>query len=682
MPTVESVKAKIQGLINKANAATSRADTQLSPAVDALIAGYGSGGEGGFIDVTELPTEDINEDAVYRLTEEKELTLWLAAYMEGAEFNMSLEDFFTMMGMNSTLTLTVVETLPDIMTPTIPGDNIYNCYILESTGIAYISYDGTSATAVPLGEEMLAPGADKGWINSADDIVIDTSTDNASLYTIRHGAQQGLFTYSDGWYELEKTLETTEKPREPRVYMIVDGEAVDFLEYAENSGGSIDVDDIYFVDELPLSKDGMYVLNATGFLYLVSGGRAILITDVFSGNVCYGWVDSVEEMDTTKSGAVYALRGSKTDVIYKVGENGTTNEVYIHENDEWQEYVEPTPTQEKTVDITENGTMEAVPDEGYALSKVIINTNVESSGGDGAAIARSIVDGTITEYSDSEATTVRQYAFYGCSALQRVSAPKAGQVGQFAFHYCGALQSVEFPEAWRIGSYAFEACTAITSINLPKATSLDSYAFYSCFALKSVNLPKAQGLGTNSFQKCTSLSSIDLPKATSVGSSSFSECGKLTSVNLPEITKVRSTAFNSCVSLTNVNIPKATAIESSAFLRCESLLTMDLPTVEDIYAGAFDSCGRLTRLILRTSSGSLCKLRNSSAFNNCYHYHGTVNETYNPNGDKDGYIYVPRALVDSYKSATNWSTFATQFRALEDYTVDGTITGALDENKI
>lgn len=40
------------------------------------------------------------------------------------------------------------------------------------------------------------------------------------------------------------------------------------------------------------------------------------------------------------------------------------------------------------------------------------------------------------------------------------------------------------------------------------------------------------------------------------------------------------------------------------------------------------------------------------------------------------------ALVDSYKAATNWSTYADQIRALEDYTVDGTTTGALDETKI
>lgn len=39
-------------------------------------------------------------------------------------------------------------------------------------------------------------------------------------------------------------------------------------------------------------------------------------------------------------------------------------------------------SQEKTVEITENGTTEVVPDSGYALSKVTVNTNVESSGGD------------------------------------------------------------------------------------------------------------------------------------------------------------------------------------------------------------------------------------------------------------------------------------------------------------
>ena len=54
----------------------------------------------------------------------------------------------------------------------------------------------------------------------------------------------------------------------------------------------------------------------------------------------------------------------------------------------------------------------------------------------------------------------------------------------------------------------------------------------------------------------------------------------------------------------------------------------------------------------------------------------------------NGYIYVPRALLSDddetkdYRRATNWSTYAAQFRALEDYTVDGTTTGELDKTKI
>lgn len=42
------------------------------------------------------------------------------------------------------------------------------------------------------------------------------------------------------------------------------------------------------------------------------------------------------------------------------------------------------PEQEKTVEITENGTVEVLPDDGYALSKVTVNVDVTSSGdGDG-----------------------------------------------------------------------------------------------------------------------------------------------------------------------------------------------------------------------------------------------------------------------------------------------------------
>ena len=82
----------------------------------------------------------------------------------------------------------------------------------------------------------------------------------------------------------------------------------------------------------------------------------------------------------------------------------------------------------------------------------------------------------------------------------------------------------------------------------------------------------------------------------------------------------------------------------------------------------FANMNGLKALLLRNES--LCSLSNTNAFSNSTVKTGT------------GYIYVPATLVDSYKAATNWSTYASQFRALEDYTVDGTITGELDESKI
>lgn len=49
-------------------------------------------------------------------------------------------------------------------------------------------------------------------------------------------------------------------------------------------------------------------------------------------------------------------------------------------------------------------------------------------------------------------------------------------------------------------------------------------------------------------------------------------------------------------------------------------------------------------------------------------------------------VYVPEALLDSYKSATNWSSYYAQgkvdFKAIEDYTIDGTVTGEFDYEKI
>ena len=176
-------------------------------------------------------------------------------------------------------------------------------------------------------------------------------------------------------------------------------------------------------------------------------------------------------------------------------------------------------------------------------------------------------------------------------------------------------------------------------------------------------------LGAGAFVNCQKLETVDLPSVTSANQDIFGNCHALTSVNLPELQNVSSAMFYVCRSLPSIVLPKATVLRSNCFSYCASLTTVDLSAGVTIHTNAFAPCIAITRLILRNAE-TVASLVNTNAFNG------------SPIASGTGYIYVPSALLDSYKAATNWSTYAAQFRALEDYTVDGTTTGALDETKI
>lgn len=166
-----------------------------------------------------------------------------------------------------------------------------------------------------------------------------------------------------------------------------------------------------------------------------------------------------------------------------------------------------------------------------------------------------------------------------------------------------------------------------------------------------------------------SLETVNLPKCTNIGLYSFSNCSMLHTLNAPLCTNVSAYAFQNCYELLNLNLPKVGSIFVGCFQKNYALQIADFSVVKSIAANTFASCSSLTALILRKSD-AICTLENTSAL------------TGTPIADGTGYIYVPSALIETYKSATNWSIFANQFRAIEDYTVDRTITGELDINKI
>jgi hypothetical protein len=128
---------------------------------------------------------------------------------------------------------------------------------------------------------------------------------------------------------------------------------------------------------------------------------------------------------------------------------------------------------------------------------------------------------------------------------------------------------------------------------------------------------------------------------------------KLVTVNLPSVTSIGTYAFYNCSGLTTVNLPLATSIPSQCFYSCTKLQHADFGKASSIAAQAFNACSVLTELILRKSD-AICTLSNTSAISN------------SPIGKGTGYVYVPDELVDSYKIATNWSTYANQIKPLSE----------------
>lgn len=108
-----------------------------------------------------------------------------------------------------------------------------------------------------------------------------------------------------------------------------------------------------------------------------------------------------------------------------------------------------------------------------------------------------------------------------------------------------------------------------------------------------------------------------------------------------------------CTKLTSVVLPAVRTTDGNSINGCSGLIKADFSNLQNIRYSTFYSNKKLVTLIIRTQA--VTTLENTSAFKDTPIASGT------------GYIYVPSALVDSYKSATNWSTYADQIRAIEDY---------------
>ena len=315
--------------------------------------------------------------------------------------------------------------------------------------------------------------------------------------------------------------------------------------------------------------------------------------------------------------------------------------------------------------------------------------------GDEEACAQ-FVERTVTEYADNRIQNIRSYAFCSCASLTKADFPAVTNVGLYAFASCGSLESANLPLATTVNSYAFNSCKKLASIDLPLLTIVPQGLCAYCDGLETVSVPNAITIGGYAFQECSSLQEINLPEATIIGSSALRGCANLKSIYAPKVTELKDYAiaetglteiteemfpvlekisgtycFNSSDNLVSAKFAKLTSVGGCAFHRCMWLEKIDFAKAVSFAAGAMETCSDLKAVILRdTETLSTSTVAMSNLFKNSGIASGK------------GYIYVPAALLEDYKVATNWIDYADKFRALEDYTVDGTTTGALDETKI
>lgn len=134
---------------------------------------------------------------------------------------------------------------------------------------------------------------------------------------------------------------------------------------------------------------------------------------------------------------------------------------------------------------------------------------IETGGGGDNSVLLTILDRSITEFSDNNLTQIGKYAFAECTALTKIDTPNVTFIGEWAFQNC-PITEFDFSNVTTLGGYVFRY-GKLTSAVLPKIEWLGYNAFYDCTTLALVDLPIAVQLNNQCFRN-TSLTTLILRK--------------------------------------------------------------------------------------------------------------------------------------------------------------------------
>ena len=295
-------------------------------------------------------------------------------------------------------------------------------------------------------------------------------------------------------------------------------------------------------------------------------------------------------------------------------------------------------------------------------------------------------------------------AFLECYELRSIDIPNSvTSIGDSAFEYCsGATACTIGSGVTSIGDAAFRFCRSFSSVTIPNSvTTIGNNAFFDCLALQSftclattppafheygifnpnttfpiyvpsasVNTYKTASGWSEYASRIQAISPEPTPPTNQkyrivdiYGGESSGACDSSTELSEDELEENRTNfayveigtcvtslggyVFSTCSSLSSVTIPNSvTSIGEGAFLYCASLNSVHIPSgVTNIDGYAFYRCSGLTSIRCDATTPPTIDSNTFEYTNDCP-------------------IYVPSASVNTYKAATNWSTYTSRIQAI------------------
>ena len=179
------------------------------------------------------------------------------------------------------------------------------------------------------------------------------------------------------------------------------------------------------------------------------------------------------------------------------------------------------------------------------LTSVTIPNSVTSIGDEAFRGCSGLTSVTI----GNSVRSISNYAFSGCTGLTSVHITDIAKWCAIIFENYNANPLYYAHHLYLNGSevtdliipnsvtsiryYAFWGCTGLTSVTIPNSvTSIGGYTFYGCSGLTSVTIPNSvTKIGNDAFYNCTGLTSVTIGNSvTSIGNSAFGRCSGLTNI--------------------------------------------------------------------------------------------------------------------------------------------------------